>query len=208
MSVAFSIVDIFFVIAAVVIAIRIYSVLGKRTGFEKKPSGIDSFSFDDAVGEVAPQTVEDFGEWTNSVKEFREHETSFHPTAFLEKAGKAMEMILTSFFKGDRAALKMLLSEKLYEEFSQLIQKRESEEQTAELSYFRLVNSKIEAMDMTPNHMKIVVAFKTEQTLIVKDAKGVIIEGDENIVETIDDAWTFIRPFKSKQPTWLLAHVK
>ena len=55
---------------------------------------------------------------------------------------------------------------------------------------------------------KITVRFISEQANVLRDAKGDVIEGDENFIQSITDVWTFERNITSASPNWMLVSTK
>ncbi|MEM1199568.1 MAG: Tim44/TimA family putative adaptor protein, partial [Pseudomonadota bacterium] len=131
---------------AVVIFLRLRSVLGRRTGHERKPFDAfglprdqDSKSSNDNV--VPLPGTEDAAEraaaarqepetpiWEGHAKQgsalaetlqaIHEADNSFHPKTFLDGARLAYEMIVTAVADGDSKTLKGLLTKEVFEGFN------------------------------------------------------------------------------------------
>jgi predicted lipid-binding transport protein (Tim44 family) len=50
----------------------------------------------------------------------------------------------------------------------------------------------------------VTVKYVTEQTNVVRDRDGKIIEGDPKLIETATDFWSFARDVRATDPNWLL----
>lgn len=54
----------------------------------------------------------------------------------------------------------------------------------------------------------ITVTFTSEQTNILYDAKGNMIEGNPKQIEEVVDAWVFERDLKAQDPNWTLVKIR
>lgn len=188
-------VDLIFLILTILIAYRLYSILGQKN--QSTPSqGGETFA------PSRPQAPRPVVVPTPSKKESTEQ--SFDPTHFLMGAEKAFETILASFLKGDKKALKPLLSTTLFKGFSEVIDQRMGENQTGELHFFRLIASRIQTTKETDKKITIAVDFESEQTQLIKDSAGEIIEGDPDHIDEIHERWTFEKKKNTTSPNWIL----
>src|SRR5690606_18345650 len=62
--------------------------------------------------------------------EIRQIDRNFDPTTFVQGAQSAYEAVVVAFARGDRETLRILLSEKVYENFDASIQEREDRHET------------------------------------------------------------------------------
>ena len=88
--------------------------------------------------------------------------------------------------------------------FSKTIDQRQKEETTTELAFFRVTRTEIKSMEIKNNITLIEVNFGSEQTQLLKNKEGKILEGDPDHIDQIEEIWTFERPLSSKEPTWVL----
>jgi len=169
MSGFFDVYSIIFLIIAVVIFMRLGSVLGRRTGNEpspyeprvKPPAGARN---DNVVslpprerGTSAPADAPDLKPLTRyaatgtplheGLAAIASADPDFDPEHFLAGSKVAYEMIVTAFAQGDRASLKNLLAPEVYEGFVGAIAEREKKEQKAELTFVGIEEVKITAAD-------------------------------------------------------------
>ena len=117
---------IIFAIIAVLLVLRLRSVLGQRTGYEEKQP--QKSNFDTAAADVIPidsgrKTAASDG---HGIDALRKADRQFSEKQFLEGAAMAFDMILQSYAAGDLAQLKRLLSYDLLQSFSASIQQRSS----------------------------------------------------------------------------------
>ncbi len=125
---------------------RLYATLGRRTGAEPPPRP------QPAQGELPPQRTFDRGPFGSAAVQSGDGlaaivraDPSFNPDQFLTGARGAYEVIVGAFAKGDRDALKTLLTPRVYDSYVKAITAREEKgEQGPEL--VRLRNA--EAIEM------------------------------------------------------------
>ena len=133
----------------------------------------------------------------------------FNREKFLNSAKRAFEIILAAFSKGDIETLKMLVHKDLLKKFEEIVKQRKKEGIISETDFIGFENAEITDAKLSKAGIaKIAVKFITEQMNILKNAKGEIIEGDENYIQNITDVWTFERNINSNQPNWLLVSTK
>lgn len=197
--------DLVILIITLIIGYRIYSVLGRRTGKEKKPGTDDGQR---AQGKSdgnarAKAIVENEIPLVTGLKKIKLQDKDFSLEHFRQGARAAFENILKGFVSGKISELKNLVSESIYKEFTSLVQEREKRKQTAELAFFRMVSDEVLESDLVGKEVRITVKFKSEQTLVIREGKK-IIDGDPNVIDEVVDIWTFVRSIHSRSPNWTL----
>ena len=227
MSGFFDIYSIIFLIIAVVIFMRLGSVLGRRTGNEPSPyetrvKSPPAGARNDNVVALPPRdraaatTGEPAGLETlarhaapgtpvhDGLVAISKASPDFDPEHFLAGAKAAYEMIVTAFAQGDRATLKNLLAPDVYDGFVSAIAEREKKEQKAELTFVGIEEAKIVAAELDGKSARVSLRFLAELITCVRDKDGNVVEGDATEVQTIRDAWTFARDVTSRDPNWKL----
>ena len=108
---------------AVFLVFRLRNVLGKRTGFEKKPNN--------SVGaqpiktkETKANNIPELEEKISRLKTAYETINDFDHKKFLEGAKRAFETIINAFNKGDKKTLKKLVTEGVFKSFEEAIDAR------------------------------------------------------------------------------------
>lgn len=222
----FDIYNIIFLVIAIMILFRLRSVLGRRTGNERPPS--DPYSVNERKEEnsnenvkPAPNTesIEEDSETVEStidqistpgttlndeLKKISGADESFKPDEFVQGAKLAYEMIVTAYAKGDRKALKDLLSTEVYGEFVSAISDRESNKETVDFTFVGLESAKIVDASLKRKTAQIVIRFKSQLISANKNEDGAVVSGDPNQVSTVTDIWTFSRVVSSNNPNWKL----
>lgn len=227
MSGFFDVYSIIFLIIAVVIFMRLGSVLGRRTGNEpspydprvKTPAGgarnDNVVSLPPRDRGPAPQAeAPDLEPLTrhaspgsslhDGLVEIARAAPGFDPEHFIVGAKAAYEMIVTAFAQGDRETLKNLLAPEVYDGFVAAIATREAAQQKAELTFVGIEEAKITAANLEARTARIAVRFISELITVTRDKDGKVVEGDPTEVQTIRDSWTFARDVGSRDPNWKL----
>ena len=134
---------------------------------------------------------------------------NFDEGKFLFGAKKAFEMIVESFSKGDIETLEMLVSKKILKKFQDIIEQRKAEGIVSEADFIGFDKSEIVKAKISADQIaKITVEFISQQVNLLRNAKGEVIEGDENFIQSISDTWTFERALTSTNPNWLLVSTR
>jgi len=124
---------------------------------------------------------------------------------FLKGAEVAYEQIITSFAKGDKKLLKVLLEKEMFNRFSEVIDERKSKQLKYETTLIGIKSAKILEFKKIENIYRVTVNFVSEIITCVKDSNNKVIEGNPDIIKTVHDVWKFSKNMWSQDPTWYLA---
>lgn len=129
---------------------------------------------------------------------------SFQTVDFLRGAQDAFVMIVEAFARGDRDALKPLLTESVFKAFAGVITERETTGQKAHVEIHAIRKAEITDARLDRRDALVTVRFVADETNVLRDSTDLLLHGNpDRITETID-VWTFIRDTKSREPGWLL----
>ncbi|MGY9025075.1 MAG: Tim44/TimA family putative adaptor protein [Candidatus Pelagibacterales bacterium] len=197
---AFQYMDIIFLaIIAGLVLLRLRSVLGKRTGSEKKDP--NQFSYDQPIKQSP--TAKDK---VINIKDKITHKSEwFNSDDFLEGANAAYETIVTNFENGNLKTLKPLLDQEVLKSFTTVVDQRKQDQQNVEFSFIGIDSSEIIYKDLNSVPMEVTVRFVSEMITCIKNTKDEVISGSLNQVQKITDVWTFTKDKKIKSNNWLLA---
>jgi len=175
------------------IFLRLRGILGKRTGFSEKLSTDfkQKFQKETIKKNLENQTFDD------SAKQ-----------KFLNGAKEAYEMIVTSFAKGDKNILKPLLNKEIYQNFSDEINNRKKENIKSELTFVGVKSAKIKNFEKKDNIYTFTVDFVSEIIACKKDKNNKVIEGNPDIIKTVNDVWKFSKNMWSNNPNWYLVETQ
>jgi predicted lipid-binding transport protein (Tim44 family) len=190
-----------FALIAAVLVYRLNSVLGTRHGDETPRKNPFAPPEAGAATPVAakvvplPRNAESFapfidaasnkdGQVEAGLREIAEADPGFDAGDFIAGAKYAFGLIVSSYAKGDRAALKPLLSPKLYADFDRGIAEREAQSlppaPAREAKSARIVEA----------HLGGAMAYITVAYTVDEAAD--------------EDVWTFTRDTRSDDPNWVL----
>jgi predicted lipid-binding transport protein (Tim44 family) len=223
MSEGFAYIDIlFFAMVAAFIALRLRSVLGRRTGHERRRSGgfgparpngaadnvvsLPDRSTSQAEAEASLGPSDAGGK--SGLTQIRLADRRFDPQQFLSGARAAFEMIIEAYASGDKNTLRPLLADDVYAGFERAIDQREAAGQSFETQLTAVPAAEVVGAEMRGTVARITVRFKSEQINLLRDAEGKIIEGDPRTAEEVIDIWTFERNTTSPDPNWTLVETR
>ncbi len=204
---------------AVFLIYRLGSVLGKRTGHERRPTDLfqrtqeGAGAPDDNVvslpgrDEARDEAVEaamremPHGEGLAAIHHV---DPSFDPQQFLDGARAAFEMIVVAFAQDDEKTLRNLLSDSVFQDFHAAIEDRRSRKEKLETTLVGIDTVEILEAGLEDHNAVVTVKFVSQQANVTYDTEGTVIAGDAQTVAPITDIWTFQRDTRSADPNWLL----
>lgn len=208
---------------AAFLGLRLYSVLGKRTGHEQEPmvpQRDDRPRIAPVLGANAPaEPLADTPVGGVSVpvpgmvfepraeigiRALLAADRSFDVARFLGGAQAAYRMILEAFWAGDRDALRDLCDADSYAAFDTAITDREARGETLANRLIVIDSAIITDAQLNGKEAQIVVRFKADIAAITRDRDGTIIAGSMTDAMVADDVWSFRRTIGSSDPNWLL----
>jgi predicted lipid-binding transport protein (Tim44 family) len=218
---------VLFGMIAVFLVLRLRSILGRRTGFERPPEqqGLplrpgpmqpgpagrvvpDGQVIDGAAVPVAPAAPrrplpDPASPPGQGLIRMQRREPGFDPVHFLDGAEMAFRIIVTAFAAGDRSQLAPLLSEDTYRAFEAAITARETAGETQRTEIRAIHAATIEAASLRGSIADIAVRFVSDQVNVTLGGDGNPVAGTDAVTEIID-LWTFERDLTSPDPTWRL----
>ena len=175
------------------IILRLRNILGRKTGHQGKP-----------MSRYFPRGMETLQDIENNeaIKSGNVDEEA--KKQFLKGADIAYEQIITAFAKGDKKSLKSLLGKKMYDDFSEVIDARKKKEHNYETTFIGVKSSKVLEFKKIENIYKVTVNFVSEIITCVKDKNNKVIEGNPDVIKTVNDVWKFSKNMWSQDPTLYL----
>ena len=174
------------------IFLRLRGVLGKRTGFEGKPTP----QFQEILKNIDPKI-------NSEQKDIFDKEAQ---NEFLKGAKIAYETIVTDFSDDDNKLTKSkpLLSEKVQDQFNQALKERGERGHYAEITFIGVNSANIKEHKKINNILKVTVDFVAEVITCIRDKEKKIVSGNPDKIKKIYDTWVFSRDTKSNNPNWKL----
>lgn len=199
---------------AAFLALRLYSVLGKRTGHEQPlPRAAEDRPIVQGVArpvdalaetrESAPRAIETGAE--AGLRAIVAADSSFDVGQFVEGAKGAYRMVLEAFWKGDRDTLKWLVEDNVRAEFESAIDAREAAGEVLENRLVAIERAAITEASLTGKVARITLRFDADIAAVTRDKDGNVVAGSMTDAVETHDEWTFVRDLKSADPNWKLA---
>lgn len=219
MSDGFQIVEIVFLaMLAGFIGLRLFSVLGRRTGHERKPVtdayaepkaedvGIAARS---AKADAAPPREIDMPSYASpalqdGLRQIARADATFTPDAFVSGARAAYQIVLEAFWKGDLEGLKALVSDDIYDNFARAIEQRTAAGHVIDNRIVAIESAEITEAELEGTMAEVTVRFATQLATVTRDAAGAVVHGSATDSVAVHDVWTFSRHIRSDDPSWLL----
>jgi predicted lipid-binding transport protein (Tim44 family) len=200
-----------FVLAVIAgfLVLRLRSVLGRRTGTERRREGF-------AAPERAPENVVPLPPRAQiptppadtagmpGLTALKAADRSFDEGHFLDGARAAFEIIVNAFAKGDAAALKPLLSDAVFASFAQAIREREIRQERHDTNLLTIKTVEVAEAAQQGETALVTVKFVSDQINVTRAADGHVVDGNPDQVEEKTDLWTFSRALRSRDPNWTL----
>jgi predicted lipid-binding transport protein (Tim44 family) len=193
---------------------RLRSVLGRRTGLEKRrdpfvappappAAAAAPTPLLRAINGNAPSAPPATG-----VGAIRAVDPSFAEATFLQGARGAFGIVVNAFAAGDAKALQPLLSKDVYDRFAEAIAARKSAGETLESHLAATKSAEITEASVEGATALVTVKFVTDQTNVTRKSDGTVADGDPDRVSEHIDFWTFARPVRARDPNWTLVATK
>lgn len=199
------------------LALRLYSVLGKRTGHEQEPAprpaedrpkvtvlqpgpmaqnGADPVRLSEGL--IAPGA--EIG-----VRGLIAADRSFDVPQFVEGAKSAYRMVLEAFWRGDRDELGWLCDADVLASFEAAIAAREAEGHVLDNRLVRIEKAQIVEASVRDRVAEVAVRFEADIAAITRDKDGNVVAGSMTDAIGTKDIWTFTRDTRSADPNWKLS---
>ena len=195
------------------LALRLYAVLGKRTGHEQAlPKPAEERVALSAVPRTIDVTPEVRDGGTRAIETGAESglraviaaDPGFDVAQFVEGSKSAYRMILEAFWKGDEETLGWLVEDDVREGFTQAIAERREAGHVLENRLVVIDRALITDASVEGKTARITVRFDAEIAAVTRDAEGNLIAGSMSDAVETHDSWTFARNLRSDDPNWKL----
>ena len=202
-------------LVALFIGLRLYSVLGERTGHEQqpilKPAESDARAAPPVaqppVAQPAPVEAGDMAFVPTAgpgVRAILAADPSFDVARFLDGAKSAYRMILEAFWKGDLDALRSHVDAHVYDAFAAAVEQRRKENLTLDNRLVTIDQAVISAAALERGLAIITVLFEADIAAVTRDSEGQVVAGSLSDAVQTRDLWTFRRDPGSRDPNWML----
>ena len=199
---------------ALFVGLRLYTVLGRRTGHEQQPilRPAETAGAPESVATApdrAPERPESTGlafedAAANGIRALATADPSFDVARFVEGAQAAYRMILEAFWKGEREELRHLAGPDVFASFEAAIAEREALGHKLDNRLVAIERAMIQDARLSGRSAEIDVRFDADIAAVTRDAEGTVIAGTLSDAIRTHDVWTFRRTLGSADPNWLL----
>lgn len=202
-------------LVALFIGLRLYAVLGERTGHEQQP--ILKPADPDARVESRPQTPSPTTQSATDgnelaylptagpgVRALLAADPTFDVARFLEGAQAAYRMILEAFWKGDLDALRPHVDDNVYKAFESSVEQRNKEGLLLDNRLVAIEQAVIAGAAIEQTVAFLTVRFEADIAAVTRNKDGEVVAGSLSDAVQTRDLWTFRRDTASRDPNWLL----
>lgn len=203
--------DAYIIIFALIcgfLVLRLYTVLGRRTGNERRRDPLGAASDVSAEKVVPlrgrPAPIASPSTESAGIAALKAADRSFDEPRFLAGARAAFEIIVNGFAKGDAASLQPLLSESVFASFNDAIRARSAVHETHETSLLTIKTIEIVDAALDGTTATVTARFVSDQINVIRGSDGTVIDGNPDQVEEKTDLWTFARSIRARDPNWTL----
>ena len=204
-------------LVAVFIGLRLYNVLGERTGHEQpiaKPVDADREARLEpntagATG-ASPAGASDGDDYAYlptagpGVRALLAADPTFDVARFLEGAQAAYRLILESFWKGDLEAMKPHVDGHIHDAFAAAVEQRSTDGLVLDNRLVAIEQAVIAGAEVDRKVALVTVRFEADIAAVTRTAAGEVVAGSLTDAIQTRDRWTFRRDVGANDPNWLL----
>ena len=200
-----------FAAIALFLIFRLRSILGNRDGFEQKRPEQSAFDAtvqtendNSAPKKIVPLRANNAVANGEGLEAVRRADPSFKDDDFMQGATGAFSLILQAFADGDLATLRRLLAFELYEEFASSVHTRNKEGDQLAITVQSIDDVQLVDASVKDFIASVTVKFVSQQSRVVTDKDGQVIDDESEEQATITDIWVFERDTQLNDPNWKL----
>ncbi len=196
------------------LALRLYMVLGKRTGHEQPlpkpaedrlvlaPTSPRAIDAGPEPREIVSRHIEPRAE--TGVRAIIAADSSFDVAQFIDGAKAAYKMILEAFWKGDTETLAWLVDDEVRQSFDEAISERATAGHVLDNRLVSIERAVIAEASLEGRVARIKVRIEADIAATTRDAEGNLVSGSMTDAVDAREIWTFARTLKSSDPNWKL----
>lgn len=202
-------------LVALFIGLRLYSVLGERTGHEQQPI-LKPADQDARVGPhvtqpaVSPAPPVDNGDMAfvptagPGVRAILAADPAFDVARFVDGAKAAYRMILEAFWNGDLEAIRPHVDAHVYDAFAAAVEQRSKDGLKLHNRLVAIEQAVISEASVERSVAAVSVRFEADIAAVTRNAEGEVVAGSLSDAVQTRNLWTFRRDLNSRDPNWLL----
>jgi predicted lipid-binding transport protein (Tim44 family) len=202
-------------LVALFIGLRLYSVLGERTGHEQQPILKPA----DPDARVEPRVTQPPASAPSAdngadiayvplagpgVRAILAADPSFDVARFLDGAKAAYRLILEAFWKGDLDTVKSHVDAHVFESFAGAVEQRKKDGLTLDNRLVTIEQAVISEANVERTLAVVTVRFEADIAAVTRNSEGQVVAGSLSDAVQTRDLWTFRRDLASRDPNWFL----
>jgi predicted lipid-binding transport protein (Tim44 family) len=202
-------------LVALFVGLRLYNVLGERTGHEQQQpilKAADPARVEQRTAQlpIVPGAAIDSGDLAYlptagpGVRALLAADPGFDVAQFLEGGKAAYRMILESFWKGDLDTLRAHADDHVFETFAAAVEQRKADELTVDNRLVAIEQAVIADAQLDRSVALVTVRFEADIAAVTRNKDGEMVAGSLSDAVQTRDLWTFRRDIASNDPNWLL----
>lgn len=206
---------VFLAMLAGFIALRLVSVLGRRTGHEQGPGDL----FRQPTPETAPAgpqlrdalaraplalPADTPPAARSGLEAIAAADPGFDAGRFLAGARQAYGMTLEAFWKGDLSGVEGFIADDVAEQFRRAIEARRAAGLHVDNRIEDIAQPTVLAASLEGMMAEVTLRFDARIESVTRDAEGRVVEGQPGETVATTDVWTFRRHVAQSDPTWLI----
>jgi predicted lipid-binding transport protein (Tim44 family) len=198
---------------ALFVGLRLYAVLGRRTGHEQqpvtRPEAVPGTESAAPVADMTPERSDGGGlvyedGAAAGIRAIVSADSSFDVARFLDGAQSAYRVVLEAYWKGDKQELRDLTGGEVLAAFEDAIDAREAAGHKLDNRLVSIERAVIEDAKLDGREASITVRFDADIAAVTRNQEGEVVAGSLEDAVATHDIWTFRRTLGSHDPNWLL----
>ena len=204
-------------LVAVFVGLRLYSVLGERTGHEQPilkpadPEQADARVEPKVVARSAttgmPVDADDLAYLPTAgpgIRALLAADQTFDVARFLDGSKAAYRMILEAFWKGDLEAMRPFVDAHVFQSFADAVEQRTKDGLVLDNRLVAIEQAVIASSELDRSVALVTVRFEADIAAVTRNAAGDVVAGSLSDAVQTRDRWTFRRDVAQRDPNWLL----
>jgi predicted lipid-binding transport protein (Tim44 family) len=200
-------------LVAVFVALRLYAILGQRTGHEQQPvTRPDALPAAEPAA-AAPETAAERPETAGfafeeaaapGIRAIVNADPSFDVARFLDGAQAAYRMILEAYWKGEVDSVAALVDDKVRESLAEGVAERDAAGHRLDNRLIAIERAMIVRATLQNRAATICVRIDADIAAVTRDPAGEVVAGSLTDAVQSHDVWTFRRTLGMQDPNWIL----
>lgn len=202
-------------LVALLIGLRLYSVLGERSGHEQQPilkpadpdARVEPRAAQPSVVPQAPADAADMAFLPTAgpgVRAILAADPSFDVARFLEGATAAYRLVLEAYWRGELDTVRGHVDQHVYDTFEAAIEQRKTDGLKLDNRLVAIEQAVISQASLEKQVAIVTVRFEADIAAVTRNAEGSVVAGSLSDAVQTRDMWTFRRDISSRDPNWLL----